>query len=360
MQPSVLAKQWVGALCAREQQYDKWCYERGILVKAMLDAYDALGSERARDFALTDAEARVTPQGDIIGYPKDTYNLDMLCYGRVLPALYALSGDARYEKAARLLLTQLDGQPRTPQGGFWHKQIYPQQMWLDGIYMGCGFLAPVAQWLGMDGLFDEIAKQMLLIGQKTFDEKSGLFFHAWDASCAQRWANKETGCSPHIWGRAMGWFAMAHADVLAVFPASHKAYPALKAQFQTLCRGVLRARHEGLWAQVTDRPTQEGNYLESSCSAMFIYAFAKGERLGLLEAPYRQAALDSLCALYDRSVTYDADGLPVLHSICKVAGLGGEPYRDGSYSYYIHETVCDGDYKGTAPLLMACAELARE
>ena len=299
----------------------------------------------------------VTADGEILTYEPDKYNLDMICMGRTALRLFKTTGEAKYEKACRRLIEQIKGQPTTAEGGFWHKKLYPQQMWLDGIYMACPFLTEFAVTFGEMQWADLAAKQMTLIFDKTRLE-SGLHAHAWDSARAQKWADPQTGLSPHVWGRAMGWFVMAHADVLAVLPESHSAYARLSLQMKSLLHAVMAARGtDKLWHQVMDRPESAENYAESSCSAMFIYGLAKGKALGLCGAKEEAAARESMDALWAQNVVTAADGYPELTRICKVAGLGGEPYRDGSYGYYVHETVCSGDTKGTAPFLMACCAL---
>ena len=186
--------------------------------------------------------------------------------------------------------------------------------------------------------------------------ESGLHAHAWDSARAQKWADPETGLSPHVWGRAMGWFVMAHVDVLMSLPKEHPGYARIVEQLHSLLHAVVDARGEdGLWHQVMDRPANEENYAESSCSAMFIYGLAAAHQMGLACDRAMAVARESLDALWEKNVVTAADGYPELQRICKVAGLGGTPYRSGTYDYYIHETVCSGDTKGTAPFLMALA-----
>ena len=350
---------WAGeGTLAREQEYNyHWCYERGIITKAWMDVYAATGDRRFYDAAKANVDQYVTADGEILTYEPDKYNLDMICMGRTALRLFKATGEAKYEKACRRLIEQIKGQPTTTEGGFWHKKLYPQQMWLDGIYMACPFLTEFAVTFGEMQWADLAAKQMTLIFDKTRLE-SGLHAHAWDSARAQRWADPQTGLSPHVWGRAMGWFVMAHADVLAVLPESHPAYARLSLQMKSLLHAVMAARGtDKLWHQVMDRPESAENYAESSCSAMFIYGLAKGKALGLCGAKEEAAARESMDALWAQNVVTAADGYPELTRICKVAGLGGEPYRDGSYGYYVHETVCSGDTKGTAPFLMACCAL---
>ena len=196
---------------------------------------------------------------------------------------------------------------------------------------------------------------MTLIYEKTHLD-SGLHAHAWDSARAQQWADPATGRSPHVWGRAMGWFVMAHVDVLMSLPKAHPGYAVLKAQLDSLLHAVVDARGEdGLWHQVMDMPANEENYAESSCSAMFIYGLMRGAELGVAGEEAVAMARESMDTLWAKNVVTAADGYPELTQICKVAGLGGSPYRSGDYEYYIHETVCSGDTKGTAPFLMSLA-----
>lgn len=341
---------------AREQEYDyHWCYERGIITKAWVDVFERTGDRRFFDAAKANVDKYVTDDGEILTYEPEKHNLDMICMGRTAIRMFLATGEAKYEKACRRLTAQLDSQPRTSEGGFWHKDIYPQQMWLDGIYMACPFMAEFAKTFGETRWADEVVRQMTLIYEKTHLD-SGLHAHAWDSARAQQWADPATGRSPHVWGRAMGWFVMAHVDVLMSLPKAHPGYAVLKAQLDSLLHAVVDARGEdGLWHQVMDRPANEENYAESSCSAMFIYGLAAAHRMGLACDKAMAVARESLDALWDRNVVIAADGYPELERICKVAGLGGTPYRSGTYDYYIHETVCSGDTKGTAPFLMALA-----
>ena len=350
---------WAGeGTLVREQEYNyHWCYERGIITKAWFDVYEKTGDKRFYDAAKQNVDQYVTADGEILTYEPEKYNLDMICMGRTALRLYKATGEAKYEKACRRLIEQLEGQPTTPEGGFWHKKLYPQQMWLDGIYMACPFMAEFAQTFGETEWADMAVKQMTLIFEKT-RLPDGLHAHAWDSAKAQKWADPQTGLSPHVWGRAMGWFVMAHADVLSVLPKTHPDYETIAAQMKSLLDAVMAARGEDLlWHQVMDMPVNEENYAESSCSAMFIYGLCKGAELGLCGREALDAAKASMDALWKKNVVTAADGYPELTRICKVAGLGGEPYRSGSYSYYIHETVCSGDTKGTAPFLMACCAL---
>ena len=341
---------------AREQEYDHhWCYERGIITKAWVDVFERTGDRRFFDAAKANVDRYVTEDGGILTYEPQKHNLDMICMGRTAIRMFQATGEEKYEKACRRLTAQLREQPRTPEGGFWHKDIYPQQMWLDGIYMACPFMAEFAKVFGEAQWADEAVRQMTLIYEKTRLD-SGLHAHAWDSARAQQWADPQTGLSPHVWGRAMGWFVMAHVDVLMSLPKEHPGYARIAGQLDSLLHAVVDARAaDGLWHQVMDRPANAENYAESSCSAMFIYGLAAAHQMGLACTRAMDVARESLDALWEKNVVIAADGYPELTRICKVAGLGGTPYRSGTYEYYVNEVVCSGDTKGTAPFLMALA-----
>ena len=348
---------WAGeGTLAREQEYDyHWCYERGIITKAWVDVFEKTGDRRFFDMAKENVDRYVTEDGEIRTYEPEKHNIDMICMGRSAIRMYKATGEAKYEKACRRLIDQLRTQPKTPEGGFWHKAIYPNQMWLDGIYMGSPFMVEFAVTFGEMEWADTAVHQMTLCFEKT-RLASGLHAHAWDASKQQKWADPETGLSPHVWGRAMGWFVMAHADVLMSLPKDHPGYERLAKQLRSLLDAVKAARgSDKLWHQVMDRPESKENYAESSCSAMFIYGLCAADQLGLGAPDDMAVARESMDALWAQSVVTGADGYPELTRICKVAGLGGTPYRSGDYDYYVNEVVCSGDTKGTAPFLMACA-----
>lgn len=348
---------WAGeGTLAREQEYDyHWCYERGIITKAWVDVFEKTGDRRFFDAAQKDVDQFVTEDGEIRTYDPQKHNIDMICMGRSAIRMYRATGEEKYKKACERLIEQLKTQPTTPEGGFWHKAIYPQQMWLDGIYMGSPFMVEYADAFGAPEWADMAVKQMTLCFEKT-RLPSGLHAHAWDAAKAQQWADPETGLSPHVWGRAMGWFVMAHVDALMTLPKAHPGYEKLAAQLRSLLAAIKAARADDkLWHQVMDRPASAENYAESSCSAMFIYALCAAADLGLADEADRAFALESMDALWEKNVVTAADGYPELTRICKVAGLGGTPYRSGTYEYYVNEVVCSGDTKGTAPFLMACA-----
>jgi unsaturated rhamnogalacturonyl hydrolase len=349
MADSVIRRYSTGKTC--------WHYEEGLAVKAVAET--AAGDPRYERFAREWVDLWVNADGSIRTYRIEEFNLDQIYPGRLLFSVYRQTGEERYRKAIELLREQLRRQPRTKGGGFWHKQIYPHQMWLDGIYMADPFYAEYASAFDEPAAFDDIASQIALIEKQTRDPKSGLLYHGWDESRKQRWANPETGRSPQFWGRGMGWFAMAVVDVLDYFPKDHAGRAVLRAILERSARAIASVQEEstGLWYQVLDRAGSPGNYRESSASAMFAYALAKGVRKNLLPPDYLTNARRAFCGLLEHRIRRDPDGSISLEGICAVAGLGGEPYRDGSYEYYIEEKAVTNDPKGVGPFILAALEL---
>jgi unsaturated rhamnogalacturonyl hydrolase len=282
--------------------------------------------------------------------------------------LYKKYGEEKYRIAIEKLRRQLYSHPRTNSGGFWHKQIYPWQMWLDGLYMQGPFYARYAAEYGNDADFDDVIHQFTLIESKTRDSGTGLLYHAWDESRKQPWANPDTGCSPHFWGRALGWYCMALADTLDFIPPSCPQHTeTLAAIARRLVTPLLKYQdaQSGLWYQVMDRGQSALNYLESSASCMFMYFLLKMLRLekmfnlGLIPEGGTEAVKGAAIKAYQgllQKVQEDLCGELHLTGICKVAGLGGTPYRDGSYEYYINEPQAADDFKGIGPFILALME----
>ena len=301
----------------------------------------------------------VKDDGTIRTYQIDEYNIDHVNNGKLLMLLYNVTGQEKYRKAAALLREQLKTHPRTSEGGFWHKKIYPFQMWLDGLYMGEPFYAEYATTFHEDKAFDDIAKQFVLMERHSLDAKTGLRYHGWDESRKQRWANPVTGRSPHFWGRAMGWYAMALVDTLDHFPQDHPQRATLITILNRLAMSVQKYQEpkSGLWYQILDKGTAKGNYLEASAACMFTYALAKGVRKGYLPATYLRVAQKGYRGIVERFIRTDATGQVNLEGTVSVAGLGGNPYRDGSYEYYLSEKVVTNDLKGIGAFLMASNEM---
>lgn len=340
----------------------KWEYTHGLMAKAMLAVNEATGEDRFLQYAQTFADQFVDSAGRIKTYKKELYNLDRINGGKFLWDLWHKTGIEKYRKAAVMLRAQLDEQPRTSEGGFWHKKVYPHQMWLDGLYMGAPFYAQSAHEMNTPENFDDVINQFVIVYSHTYDARTGLNFHGWDESRGQEWANKETGCSPHVWGRAMGWYTMALVDVLDYIPVDHPRREEILKLLQQVAEGVKNAQDPAakLWYQVMDQPGREGNYHEATSSSMFVYALYKAVRMNYLPAdPYLQVAREGYQAIVSRLIKEEEDGNISLTKCCAVAGLGGKPYRDGSYEYYIHETIRDNDPKGVGPFILASLEYER-
>ncbi len=338
---------------------DKWRYEAGVVLSAIHQVWLKTQEQKYHDYIKSNIDQFIGPAGDIQTYRLEEYNLDQINEGKLLFLLYNQTGDDRYRQAAYLLRKQLQTQPHTSEGGFWHKQIYPHQMWLDGLYMAAPFLAEFAQTFGEPEGFDEVVRQFTLIERHTRDPQTGLLYHGWDESKRQRWANPETGCSPCFWGRAVGWYMMAIVDVLDFLPQNHTGRESLLTIFERTASALAAVQDKatGLWYQVLDQGGRAGNYLEASASSMFVYALAKGIRQGYLDEKYQAVATQGYQGILERFVEIDAQGLVNLNGICAVAGLGGEPYRDGSFEYYIGEEIATNDYKGVGPFIMASVEM---
>jgi unsaturated rhamnogalacturonyl hydrolase len=336
----------------------KWNYTQGLMGLAFLRVYEASGEERYYDYAKGYADSLIDDDGVIWKYKTENYNLDHINPGKMIFLLYDRTKDPRYEKVIHTLRAQLESQPRIAEGGFWHKKVYPDQMWLDGLYMSAPFYAEYAMRYNQPQDFADVVNQFLIVARNTRDPVTGLYRHAYDASRRMAWADSVTGQAPHAWGRAMGWFSMAIVDVLDFLPADQPG----RDQLINILQGLVSKLSEiqdpatGGWYQVTDRPGEEGNYIETSCTAMFSYSIYKGVRMGYLDDGYLATAEKAYQGLIDNFIVTAPDGVVSMKNICGVAGLGGDPYRDGTYEYYIGEIIRDNDPKGVGPFIMASLE----
>lgn len=344
---------------------DKWHYVDGVVYKGLEQIYGNTGDDRYLRYIQDNMDMFVQEDGSIRGYDPHEHNIDHINNGKAILLLYRQTGARKYREAAYLLREQLRTHPRTSEGGFWHKAVYPHQMWLDGLYMGAPFYAEFARLFGEPEVFDDVTNQLLLAREHLRDEASGLYYHAWDERREQPWANPETGLSPHFWGRAVGWYAMAVVDVLDNLPADHKDRQAIISIFNGLADALLKVQdpESGVWWQVLDQGPREGNYLEASASCMIVYALLKAIRLGVLSETYRASAEKGYAGILNKFVITRKDGLVHLIRNCAVAGLGGynpgQPYRDGSFAYYISEPIVTDDHKGIGAFLLAAAEYDR-
>jgi len=348
----------------RQTSVPKWDYTVGLFSLSLLKLDVQAPDPRHVKFAEASVGALISPDGKIQGYRPEEYQLDALNPGKTVLALWQITHDERYKNAATILRHQLGPQPRTSDGGFWHKQRYTNQMWLDGIYMASPFYAECAKLFGEpEASFDDIAKQFRLIDEHTYDSKTGLNYHGWDAAKVQPWANPATGCSSNFWGRALGWYAMALVDTLDYFPTNHPARPQIIATLKKLSAGVVKFQDAktGLWWQVMDQDGRQGNYLEATASAMFVYALAKGVNHGYLSREYVPAIKKGYAGIINNLIKPDGEKGWSLTKCCSVAGLGGSPsngkMRDGSFDYYVGEPVVSNDLKGVGPFILAGIEL---
>jgi unsaturated rhamnogalacturonyl hydrolase len=298
--------------------------------------------------------------GEIRTLAIDEFNIDSVNSGKLLFPLLQDTGDPRYRGAIEQLRGQLEWQPRTRNGVFWHKLKYPWQVWLDGLYMGMPFSAEHAARFDRPGDLDDVARQFRESYAQLRDPATGLLHHGWDESRLQRWSDPDTGRSPTFWARSLGWYAMALADAYEHFPREHQGRRDLAGMFGELSEALLAVRdaRSKLWWQVPDQGDRAGNYLEASGSGMIAYAWAKGARLGMVEPRFRELARESFDGLVTELVDWDAASDRMrLRNVCRSAGLGGEPYRDGSYAYYVSTDVAVNDAHGVGAFLLASAEI---
>lgn len=335
----------------------KWAYDVALLGMAIdrLGNIDKKYSEYMEDWV----NYFVQPDGSVIDYRIEEYNLDRIFPGRNVMTLYKRTNETRYKLALDNFILQLRTHPKTNSGGYWHKKIYPWQMWLDGIFMGSTYMVQYAKEFNAPEWFDVATSQTKMIYDKTLDPGSGLLMHAWDESRQQKWCDPETGKSHYPWSRATGWYTMAIIDILEYLPDDHPDREALITILQKTCEALLKVQDPktGLWFQVLNHGGREGNYIEGSGSAMFTYVFARGAHNGYLDSKYIGIAEKAFDCIIRELITTDENGLITMHNICGGCGLGGNPYRDGSYEYYINEKRVDNDTKGVAPFILATIEL---
>jgi len=344
----------------REGKPASWNYIDGCMLTALMEMESLTGDRRYFDFVKSCIDHFVGEDGSIRTFKPEAHNLDDINEGRVLFALYDRTGEEKYRAAADFLRRCLDAQPRTAEGNFWHKAIYPNQVWLDGIYMAQPFSALYGTHFG-DGDCSDCVDQIKNVRIRMYDAVTGLYFHGYDASRTAFWADKATGCSRNFWLRSLGWFAVALADLLEILPAG-EGWDSLVSIFTGLMESAGRYAdaETGMYWQVPDQGGREGNYLETSGSAMLAYAMLKGARLGVLDKSYAAKGQKTFDGIMGKYLTFTESGLD-LGGICLVAGLGPENNRrrDGSYAYYISEPVVENDAKGVAPFVLAYTEIKR-
>jgi unsaturated rhamnogalacturonyl hydrolase len=336
----------------------KWTYEQGVVLKAIEQMWYATGDPKYFRHIQRGMDHWIDENGNHKDYHLEEYNIDHITPGLSMMTLYRVTGQDKYRKMVELLRSQLKTHPRTKEGGFWHKKIYPYQMWLDGLYMAQPFYTEYSVVFGEDN-FDDIANQFVWMEKHARDPKTGLLYHGWDESRQQRWADKTTGRSPHFWGRAMGWYAMALVDTLEHFPQEHPRRRELIAILEREAAAIEKFQDpkSGVWWNILDLGGKEKNYLESSASAMFVYGLARGVREGYLPARYMKVASLGWDGIKREFIRTNSEGQVDWEGTVSVSGLGGNPYRDGSYEYYMSEKLRTNDAKGIGPAIKAALEM---
>jgi unsaturated rhamnogalacturonyl hydrolase len=344
----------------------RWDYTTSLFGLSLMKLAERTGDEAFTEYGAKTVESFIGPDGAIATYNREEFNIDMVPPGKVLLLRWEQGHrDPRIRAALETMRGQMRDHPRTSEGGFWHKLRYPHQMWLDGLFMASPFLAHYGKVFEEPALFDDVANQILLMDRHAYDAKTGLHYHAWDERREQSWANKETGVSPNFWGRAEGWYAMALVDSLDFFSPTHPEVERINEVLRRVADGIVRWQDSetGLWWQVMDQGAREGNYLEATCSSMFVYALAKGINRGYLpRETYLPAVLKGYAGIIRDLVRPEGDtGRISLTRCCAVAGLGytnsAGRARDGSFEYYISEPVIDNDLKGVGPFILAGLEV---
>lgn len=337
----------------------RWTYTTGLLSLALDRVGEYLGDASYQQFAADTIGSFVQADGTIATYRPESFNIDQINSGKMLLRLWQQGGEERFKLAAGHLLEQLEKHPKTSEGAFWHKKIYPHQVWLDGVYMGAPFLSEAGRLLERPEWQDAMVHEFLVVEKHLRDPQTGLYFHGWDESRAMFWADSETGLSKEFWGRGLGWYAMALVDVLDTLDPSSEGATELKRLLVDLAEALVAVQdpETGVWWQVLDQPGAVGNYREASATGMFIYSLARGVNQGYLEPQYAEAAKRGFDGLVRSFYQLEADGSIALTGVCEVAGLGFG--RDGSFDYYANTPVVENDPKGLGPALLAGVEIDR-
>lgn len=346
----------------RSGKSNKWNYIDGCMITGILERYEITGEARFLDFADRFMSGFVEEDGRIRTYDPAEYSLDNVNPAKNLFTLYDLTGKEKYRKALELVRSQLSTMPRTPEGNFWHKLIYPNQVWLDGIYMALPFYMEYEKRFDAQKDCEDICRQIANVEIRMRDPKTGLYYHGYDASRKMYWADPDTGCSPNFWLRAEGWFIRGLVDVLEIMKDLPMQAESVHLQHMLLDLAKALSKYQdpsGLWYQLIALPELEGNYLETSGTALISAALLKAVRLGFLPESFRAVGEKAFYGIVDHRLTKNADGTPCVTGICLVAGLGGEQHRDGSVAYYLSEPVVQNDAKGVGPLLLAYTEMLR-
>ncbi len=342
-------------LLPNEKRYHgKWSYDIGVVLLGVKIAYEQTGDKQYFNYIKDTMDCYIQADGTIKNYDQSKMNIDFVNNGKLLFLLYQETKDSKYKLAMDTLYEQLQKMPRTSDGGFWHKKIYPNQMWLDGLYMGAPFYAEYLVTFKDGQGLEDVFKQFTLCYEHTVDQKTGLLYHAWDEKKSQFWADPKTGHSPNFWGRAMGWYMMALVDTMKIVKAVADFTP-LQELFTKCLKALVKVQdpQSQVWYQVLDQGNRRGNYLEASASSMIVCATAKAIKLGILDDSWQVFLEKSYRGLTEVFVHFTEEGWVNLIHNCQVAGLGGEDHRDGTFVYYISEPIITNDFKGFGAFLQA-------
>lgn len=336
----------------------KWNYCHGLVLQSIMDVHDRYGDEKFYNYALAYADTMVQNDGSILTYKVQDYTFDRLNSGKILFRIYEREKEEKYKKAMDMLRTQFDGHPRNDDGSYWHKKTYPNQVWLDGVYMSLPYYAEYAFRNNDVAVYQDIVSQFSKVAKHTYDVKNDVYRHACDVSKKQKWADPITGQSQHCWGRAMGWFAMACVDVLDYMPKHEPGRGEIVAILNKLARQMKNRQDSrtGVWYQVIDRSGDKGNYLEATCSTMFVYTLLKAIRKGYIDPSYMDVAEKGYRGILREFIIVDDNGVVSIEKCCAVAGLGGKNNRSGDYQYYLNEPIRANDPKAVGPFILASLE----
>ena len=336
-----------------------WGYTHGLVVKSMLEEWKHTGDTAYYNYARIYADSLIDADGKIKTMKYLSFNIDNVNAGKILFDFYAQTHDNRYKIAMDTLRKQMTEQPRTTEGGFWHKLRYPHQMWLDGIFMASPYLVQYGEVFGDSLVYPDVVNQITLIARKTYDPETGLYYHGWDESREQAWADDETGCSPNFWSRSIGWYAAALVDVLDYMPEATAGRDTILTLVKNLAPVLVKYQDgkSGVWYQVMDQGNRKSNYLESSASALFVYFLSKAINKGYIGEEYKLAVKKAFDGMIKEFIKQEEDGTYTITNCCAVAGLGGDKvYRDGSFEYYVSEPVIENDPKSVGSFILAAIE----
>ena len=343
----------------RQGKKSGWNYIDGCMIKAVMEMYTITKDRKYFDFADGFVDAKVFDDGSIDGYDVSELNLDNINAGKTLFELYDITKKEKYLKAIKLIYSQIELMPRTKSGNFWHKNIYPNQVWLDGLYMCQPFYMEYERRFNDSKNVSDIFNQFKNVIKNMRDEKTGLYYHAFDESREMFWCDKTTGLSKNFWLRAIGWYSMALIDTYEKCRDMEEA-SFLKDAYVDLMKSLVKFQSdEGMWYQVVDKGAYKENYLETSGSAILAYSILKGVRMGILDEGFTEVGKKAFYGICKKYLSTDEDGNLHLSGICLVAGLGGKDMRDGSFEYYMSEPVVSDDAKGVGPFLLAYTEMRR-